>query len=130
MNRLHALALVTTLSLLASAAAFAAVPASISVSGTLNGGINVSASCFVSSSGQASGAGRLFRTYNGVTYSYPFNINMVTTGTNTVILTGYTVANLAPVTLTATVPSGSQSFKYVVNGKTVTLTGQGTVTIQ
>ncbi len=33
-----------------------------------------------------------------------------------------------PLTLTASVPSGPMSFTYVVNGKSYTLTGTGTVT--
>lgn len=128
MHRL--VAVVSAVVLITSVSVYAATTKSISVSGNLTGGTKVSASCSVSSTGQASGAGQLYGTNNGVPYSYPFNINKVTTSTNTVILSGYFIANKAPVTLTAAVPSGAQTFKYVVNGKTVTYTGTGTVTVK
>lgn len=115
-----------------SATLVAATAKNISVVGVLTGNTNVSASCTVSTNGTASGAGRLSgKNPNGTTYSYPFLINKVTTGTGTVTMTGYfNVSGRTPVTLTAAVPSGAQTFKYVVNGKTVVYTGTGTVTVK
>lgn len=120
-------ALVAAVCLLATSVGLAAAKyKSISVSGNLNGGTNVSASCSVSSTGLASGAGKLY----GNGYSYAFSVNKVTSGVNSVTISGKFTANNAPVSLTARVPDGSQTFNYVVNGKTVTYTGVGTVTIQ
>lgn len=100
---------------------------SISVTGNLSAGAKVSASCTVSSTGQASGTGRLF----GTGYSYPFVVNKITTGQGTITLSGYfSVAGSPPMTLTAAVPSGNQTLKYVVNGRTITYTGTGTVTVR
>ena len=122
------LALIAIVCLLASPVGLAAATSrTVAVTGFLNGGLKVSASCTVSSTGQPLGTGKLTAA-NGS--SYAFVINKISTGPGTVILGGYFVANNAPLTLTAAVPSGAQTLKYVVNGTTVTLTGTGTVTIQ
>lgn len=114
--------------LLATQVAFAAVTTrKVIVDGQLTGGAKVQATCTVSSTGQASGTGK----FSGPGYSYPFTINKVTSGTGTLTFSGnFTMAGAYPVTLTVSVPSGNQTFKYVINGKTVTLTGPGTPTIQ
>lgn len=103
---------------------------SLSVTGNYPGGVKISASCTVTSIGQASGEGRLTGTNNGTAFSYPFTVTAVKTAKGTVTLSGNFKANNAPVTLTAAVPKGAQTFKYVVNGKTVTQNGQGTVTVK
>lgn len=114
--------------LLATQIAFAAVTTrKVIVDGQLTGGSKVQATCTVSSTGQASGAGK----FSGPSYSYPFTINKVTSGAGTLTFSGnFTMAGAYPVTLTVSVPSGNQTFKYVINGKRVTLTGTGTATIQ
>jgi hypothetical protein len=117
--------------LLAEQAAPAAGPVTlIAVSGQLSGGNFVSATCAVPTPGQIGGARRLYGTNrsNGYSYSYAFNINQLSTAGGKLTLTGKFTSNGAPVTLTASVPSGPMSFTYVVNGKSYTYTGTGTVT--
>lgn len=130
MYRMVAIALALVLA--TSATLVAATAKSISVVGVLTGNTNVSASCSVSTTGVASGAGRLFgKNSNGTPYTYPFIINKATTGAGTVTLSGYfNVSGNPPMTLTAAVPKGAQTFKYVINGNTVTYTGTGTVTVK
>lgn len=76
--------LVVTAVLVTSVSVYAAARKSVSVSGNLTGGTRVSASCSVSNTGKASGAGTLSSTNNGITYNYPFTVNGLKTGTNTV----------------------------------------------
>ncbi|MBC8116257.1 MAG: hypothetical protein H7062_17860 [Candidatus Saccharimonas sp.] len=132
MNRILVLSVAM---LLASQAAPAAAPAtSISVVGQLSGGNKVSASCTVGKTDLITGAGSLSgtNTSNGYKYSYPFNITKGSTTSGKLVLTGKFAPAYGgyPVTLTASVPSGSVSFAYVVNGKTYTLNGTGTVTVK
>ena len=131
MNRFQVLAVAIMLAV--QTAATAGPGLSIGVVGQLNGGNNVSASCSVSATGQASGAGALTGTNpsNGYKYSYPFTITKVASAPGKVILTGNLVAApTVPVTLTATVPNGPVSFVYVIGGKSYSYTGTGVVTIK
>lgn len=117
--------------LLAGQVARAAGPVtSIAVDGQLSGGNNVSAACTIPKPGQITGTGSLSGTNpsNGYKYSYPFYINKLSTASGKITLSGNFVNIGYPVTLTASVPSGPMSFTYVVNGKSYTLTGTGTVT--
>ncbi len=128
MNRILVLSVAM---LLTTQAAPAAAPASaISVVGKLSGGNNVSATCAIGKNGAITGAGSLTGTNNGYKYSYPFTITKGSTATGKIILTWNMTGVNYTETLTASVPSGAMSFAYVVNGKTYTLTGTGTVTIK
>jgi hypothetical protein len=102
----------------------------INVSGQLSGGSFVAAVCSVSSSGQINGTGVLYgmNPGTGYTYKYPFAISKGSTASGKLVLTG-TFAGVpgSVVTLSASVPSGSMTFIYVVNGTSTTLTGNGTV---
>ncbi len=100
----------------------------VTVSGQLSGGTKVSVTCTVSSTGGVSGGGTL----SGTGGSYPFTVTKFTTDTakGLITFTGHFTGATYPLTLTAKFPNGAQTFSYVVNGKTVTLNGQGTVTIQ
>lgn len=114
--------------LLATQVAIAAVPSKkVVVTGKYPGGLTVNVTCNVLSTGQATGSGTL----SGTAFSYPFNVTKISTGQGTVILSGHFTSGVSyPITLTAHVPSGTQTFSYVVNGQTVSMTGQGTVVIQ
>ncbi len=130
MNRILVLSVAL---LLTTQAAPAATPASaISVVGRLSGGNNVSASCTIGKTGLITGAGSLSgtNTSSGYKYSYPFTITKGSTASGKLVLTGKMTGVNYPVTLTASVPNGPMSFAYVVNGKTYTLTGTGTVTLK
>ena len=121
----------STAFLLAEQTAPAAGPVtSIAVSGQLSGGNYVSATCAVSNLGQVNGSGSLYGTNpsNGYSYNYAFSITKLSTASGKLTLTGKFTSNGSPVTLTASVPSGPMSFTYVVNGKSYTYTGTGTVT--
>lgn len=118
--------------LTSQAAPVARADTKISVKGQLSGGAYVLAECTVSNTGQVGGTGKLFGTNaNGYAYAYPFTIKRVSTANGKLILSGnFAVTGAPPVTLTASVPSGPQTFNYVVNGQTITMTGQGTVTVK
>ena len=104
----------------------AATPKSISVSGNLNGGAKVTASCTLSTTGQTSGTGKFF----GPTFSYAFRVTKVATEGKNVVLSGNFTGTNATFTLTTAYPSGAQTFGYVVNGHTTTYSGTGTVTVK
>ena len=113
-----------------AAPAFAQVK-SIDVTGQLSGGNFVSAVCSVGATGQITGTGVLYGTNssNGYTYKYPFIIKQGSTASGKLVLTGnFAFVGGYPVTLSASVPNGPLTFSYVVNGKTYTMTGTGTVT--
>lgn len=103
----------------------------ITVQGQLSGGNFVNAVCTTGPNGQFTGTGVLYGTNpsTGTTYQYPFTVTKGSTATGKLVLTGKMTAG-PEVTLTTTVPNGPQTFKYVVNGKAYTLTGQGTVTVK
>jgi len=113
--------------LLVTQFAFAAATKTVVISGNYSGGAKVSATCTISSTGLVSGVGK----FEGPGFSYPFTVKKVTSGAGTVTLSGnFTIASKPPITLTAAVPSGNQTFKYVLSGKTATYSGTGTVTVQ
>ena len=127
MNRILVLSVAM---LLATQAAPAAAPAtSISVVGQLSGGNKVSASCTIGKAGLITGAGSLSGSDPG-SAGYPFTITKGTTASGKLVLTGKMTGVNYPVTLTASVPNGPLSFAYVVNGKTYTQSGTGTVTVK
>lgn len=128
----RALVLCLTAVLATQVALEAATSKKIGVSGTFGGGQQVSASCTLSSTGQVSGAGALYgKNNNGSTFSYAFAINKITTGKGTITLSGFfKIAGNPPISLTATVPDGFETFQYQINGQTVKFVGNGTVTIQ
>ena len=129
MNRY--LILSATILLLAQASPALAQVKTINVTGQLNGGNFVSATCTVGNNGQFSGTGVLYGTNpsNGYSYKYPFTISGGSTASGKLVLTGKMTAGPA-VTLSATVPNGAMSFSYVIGGKTYTYTGTGTVTVK
>ena len=108
----------------------AAMAQTIKVEGQLSGGNNVSVVCAIVN-GQISGTGTLYGTNpsNGYKYSYPFTVTKGTTAQGKLILTGKLAGGL-DMTLSSTVPNGAMVFSYVVNGKTYSFTGQGTVTVK
>ena len=117
--------------LLASQAAFAGPVTGISVSGKLSGDKSLGVSCTVGKTGLISGTGSLTgkNTETGTEFSYPFYISKGSTAKGKLTLTGkMTAVNGPAVTITASVPSGAVTFSYVVNGKTYSMTGTGTVT--
>lgn len=114
--------------LLATQVAIAAAPSKkVVVTGNYPGGLTVNVTCNVQSNGQATGSGTL----SGTGFSYPFNVTKVSSGLGTVTLSGKFTSGISyPITLTARVPSGTQTFSYVVSGKNISMTGQGTVVVQ
>lgn len=100
----------------------------ITVSGKYSNGSFVNATCTVNN-GQVTGTGVLYGNNNGYIYQYPFTINRATTVPGAVILYGKIVGG-PDMALKASVPSGAQTFAYVVNGNTYTLSGSGTVTVK
>lgn len=120
--------------LLAAQADLTAGPVtSITVAGQLSDGSSVLAVCSVSNTGAITGTGVLSGTnpQNGYNYRYPFVITKGSTAQGSLVLNGNIGGPGGPsVTLTAAVPSGGVIFTYVVNGKAITLTGQGTVTVK
>jgi len=123
------LALAFTVLLTAQAApAFGQV---ITVSGQLSGGNFVNVVCSVGADGQISGTGVLYgvNPSNGYTYKYPFTVTKGATTSGSSSCMGPLVGAGYPVTLVTSVPSGPMSFSYVVAGKTYTLTGSGTVSV-
>ncbi|MFO1040939.1 MAG: hypothetical protein U0941_04090 [Planctomycetaceae bacterium] len=123
---MHRVLAIIGIVLVASQIAFAATSKKIGVTGQLNGGMKVSATCTLTGNGQASGSGTL----SGTGGSYPFTITGFSTAGGELTLTGKFNGVNYPLTLTSKVPSGTQTFSYVVNGKTVKFTGTGSVTIQ
>jgi hypothetical protein len=108
-----------------------AQPTSVSIEAKLTTGDFISASCNISSTGQFTGSGVLYgvNKANGYTYRYPFVISKGVTGQGKLILTGQMTSGPL-VSLSVTVPNGPVAFSYVVNGKTYTMTGVGTVLVK
>jgi hypothetical protein len=117
--------------LLAQTAFVLAQPSAIIIDGQVAGGNFVTATCTVGKAGQITGSGVLYGTNpgTGANYKYPFTISQGSTATGKLVLTGKMAAGPA-VTLSATVPAGDMVFSYVVNGKTVSLAGKGSVTVK
>jgi len=111
--------------------ASSAMAQTIKIQGKLDGGNFVSAVCSVGANGQISGTGVLYgqNAATGATYKYPFVISKGVTAQGKLILTGNLIAGPA-VTLSASVPNGAMVFSYVINGKTYSYAGTGTVLVQ
>jgi len=124
--------LALVLGVVLSAQAAPAFAQSVNVFGKLDNGNFVNAVVSKGANGQFSGTGVLYgvNPSNGYRYQYPFSINRLATAPGQVILTGNMIGAGFPVTLTATVPNGPLTFSYVVNGKTYTMAGTGSVTIK
>ena len=113
----------------AQASSAVAQATTINISGKLSDGSFVDVVCQVGANGQITGTGVLYGVNNGFTYKYPFAVTSGTTAQGKLILTGKVVGG-PPVTLSVSVPNGPMVFSYLVNGKTITLTGQDTVIVQ
>jgi len=112
---------------LASSLAYAATaPKKVVVTTTLPGGMKISTTTTVAANGSVTGSGQI----TGPQFRYSFAVTRVVTAKGTVTLSGhFNVPGNPAFTLTATVPSGGQTFKYSIYGQSFTYTGSGTVSI-
>ena len=117
--------------LMAQASLAMAQVTSIKVEGQLADGNVVTATCSVGNNGQITGTGALSgkNSVTGAMYSYPFVISKGVTAQGKLVLTGKMVAGPA-MTLSATSPNGAVVFSYVINGKTYSYAGQGTISVK
>lgn len=131
MKRILVLSVAALVLLVAQASPARAANPTIQVDGQLAGGNFVTATCTVANNGQITGQGVLSgqNAVNGAVYRYPFTITKGLTANGKLVLTGQIAGGLA-LSLTATAPAGAMVFSYIVNGKTYSLAGQGTVVLK
>lgn len=112
---------------LATQVAFAATaPKKVVTSVAIPGGLKISTTTTVATNGHISGTGQI----SGPGFHYSFAITGMKTAKNTVILTGhFNVPGNPSFSLTATTPSGRQTFKYSIYGQSFTYAGTGTAVI-
>jgi hypothetical protein len=130
MKRMLVLSAAALVLLVAQASSARAANPTIQVDGQLAGGNFVTATCTVAN-GQITGTGVLYgqNAVTGATYRYAFAITKGVTANGKLVLTGQ-IAGGPALSLSASVPSGAMVFSYIVNNKTYSLAGQGTVVLK